>query len=134
HQYAIDANDVRELAHVVASQSARSLEKMAGVSRRRLESLPLAALALERLLAALKPRRVIFSAFGLREGYFYSRLPEAERARHPLIAFAEDEGAGWRRFDLTPEEIHSWLSPLFDDESPAQGILRLAACHLSDIA
>src|SRR6185436_15802930 len=89
---------------------------------------------LERLLAVLKPKRVIFSAFGLREGYFFSRLPERERARHPLIAFAEDEGAGWRRFDLTPEEIHSWLSPLFDDESPAQGILRLAACHLSDIA
>jgi len=134
HQYAIDANDVRELAHVVASQSARSLEKMAGVSRRRLESLPLAALALERLLAALKPRRVIFSAFGLREGYFYSRLPEAERARHPLIAFAEDEGAGWRRFDLSPVEIFDWMTPIFGDEEGSQRILRLAACHLSDIA
>jgi exopolyphosphatase/guanosine-5'-triphosphate,3'-diphosphate pyrophosphatase len=134
HQYEIDAGTARDLAHVVAGQSARSLDKMEGVSKRRLETLPLAALALERLLAVLKPRRVIFSAFGLREGYFFSRLPEAEKERHPLIAFAEDEGAGWRRFDLSPVEIFDWLTPVFEDETPAQRILRLAACHLSDIA
>ena len=57
---------------------------------------------LDRLLAALKPRNVVFSAFGLREGFYYSRLSEAERARHPLIAFAEEQGADSRRFDVAP--------------------------------
>jgi NADH:ubiquinone oxidoreductase subunit E len=74
-------------------------EKMPGVSRRRVDTLPLACLALDRLLAALKPRNVVFSAFGLREGFYFSQLPDAERARHPLIAFAEDEGVAWRRFE-----------------------------------
>ncbi len=41
----------------------------AGVSRRRVDTLPLACLALDKLLAALKPRSVVFSAFGLREGF-----------------------------------------------------------------
>ena len=50
--------------------------------------LTLACLALDRVLAALRPRNVVFSAFGLREGFYYSRLSESERARHPLIAFA----------------------------------------------
>jgi exopolyphosphatase/guanosine-5'-triphosphate,3'-diphosphate pyrophosphatase len=134
HHYDIPSDEARAVARLIAVQSAKSLEKMPGVSRRRVDTLPLACLALDRLLAALKPRNVIFSAFGLREGFYYSRLSEAERARHPLIAFAEEQGAGWRRFDLSPQEIFDWLTPVFAGESDAERILRIAACHLSDIS
>ena len=127
-------DEARAVARLIAVQSAKSLEKMPGVSRRRVDTLPLACLALDRLLAALKPRNVIFSAFGLREGFYYSRLSESERARHPLIAFAEEQGADWRRFDLSPQEIFDWLTPVFAGESDAERILRIAACHLSDIS
>jgi len=134
HHYDIAADEARAVARLIAVQSAKSLEKMPGVSRRRVDTLPLACLALDRLLAALKPRNVVFSAFGLREGFYYSRLSESERARHPLIAFAEEQGAGWRRFDLSPQEIFDWLTPVFSGESEAERILRIAACHLSDIS
>ncbi|MBS0221972.1 MAG: Ppx/GppA family phosphatase [Proteobacteria bacterium] len=134
HHYDASADDVRAVARLIAVQSAKSLEKMPGVSRRRVDTLPLACLALERLLAALKPRNVVFSAFGLREGFYYSRLGAEEQARHPLIAFAEEQGAGWRRFDLSPMEIFDWLTPVFAGESEAERILRTAACHLSDIS
>jgi exopolyphosphatase/guanosine-5'-triphosphate,3'-diphosphate pyrophosphatase len=133
HQYAIPADQVRDLAQIIASQSPKSLEKMMGVSRRRLDSLPLAALALGRLVMALRPRQVVFSAFGLREGFYFSQLPPEEKARHPLIAFAEDEGAHWRRFALTPTEIFDWLTPIFAGESTSERVMRLAAAHLSDI-
>ena len=134
HHYDIAADEARAVARLIAVQSAKSLEKMPGVSRRRVDTLPLACLALDRLLAALKPRNIVFSAFGLREGFYYSRLPERERARHPLIAFAEEQGAGWRRFDLSPQEIDDWLTPVFTGESESDRILRAAACHLSDIS
>ncbi len=134
HHYDIAADEARAVARLIAVQSAKSLEKMPGVSRRRTDTLPLACLALDRLLAALKPRNVVFSAFGLREGFYYSRLSEDERARHPLIAFAEEQGAGWRRFDLSPMEIFDWLTPVFTGESEADRVLRIAACHLSDIS
>ena len=134
HQYEIPADDARAVARLVAAQSPKSLEKMAGVSRRRIDTLPLASLALERLLTALKPKTVVFSAFGLREGFYYSRLSPEERQRHPLIAFAEEQGAGWRRFDLSPEEIFDWLTPTFSGESDGERVLRSAACHLSDIS
>ncbi|MBS0541554.1 MAG: Ppx/GppA family phosphatase [Proteobacteria bacterium] len=134
HQYDIPADEARAVARLIAVQSAKSLEKMPGVSRRRVDTLPLACLALDRLLAALKPRNVVFSAFGLREGFYYQRLAEEERRRHPLIAFAEEQGAGWRRFDLSPDEIFDWLTPVFAGESDAERILRTAACHLSDIS
>jgi exopolyphosphatase/guanosine-5'-triphosphate,3'-diphosphate pyrophosphatase len=134
HHYEIAAEEARAVARLIAVQSAKSLEKMPGVSRRRVDTLPLACLALDRLLVALKPKTVVFSAFGLREGFYHVRLHEAERARHPLIAFAEEQGAGWRRFDLAPSEIFDWLTPAFTDESAADRILRTAACHLSDIS
>lgn len=134
HHYDVPADDVRAVARLIAVQSPKSLEKMPGVSRRRVDTLPLACLALDRLLAALKPRNVVFSAFGLREGFYYSRLGAEEQARHPLIAFAEEQGAGWRRFDLSPLEIFDWLTPVFAGESDAERILRTAACHLSDIS
>ena len=134
HQYDIPAEEARAVARLIAVQSAKSLEKMPGVSRRRVDTLPLACLALDRLLAALKPRNVVFSAYGLREGFYYRRLSEAERARHPLIAFAEEQGADWRRFDLAPSEIFDWLTPIFAGETEAERILRIAACHLSDIS
>jgi exopolyphosphatase/guanosine-5'-triphosphate,3'-diphosphate pyrophosphatase len=134
HHYDIPADEARAVARLIAVQSAKSLEKMPGVSRRRVDTLPLACLALDRLLAALKPRNVVFSAFGLREGFYYSRLSDAERARHPLIAFAEEQGADWRRFDLSPAEIFDWLTPIFGGETENERILRVAACHLSDIS
>lgn len=134
HHYDIPADEARAVARLIAVQSPKSLEKMPGVSRRRVDTLPLACLALDRLLAALKPRNVVFSAFGLREGFYYQHLSAAERARHPLIAFAEEQGVDWRRFDLLPSEIFDWLSPAFAGESDAERILRTAACHLSDIA
>ncbi|WP_422014476.1 exopolyphosphatase [Reyranella sp.] len=134
HQYEIAADEARAVARLIAVQSPKSLEKMAGVSRRRVDTLPLACLALDRLLAVLKPRAVVFSAFGLREGFYYSRLSEQERARHPLIAFAEEQGESWHRFDLSPQEIFDWLSSAFADESESERILRTAACHLSDIS
>jgi exopolyphosphatase/guanosine-5'-triphosphate,3'-diphosphate pyrophosphatase len=134
HHYEIPADDCRAVARLIAVQSPKSLEKMPGVSRRRIDTLPLACLALERLLAALRPKTVVFSAFGLREGFYYSRLSAEERKRHPLIAFAEEQGAGWRRFDLSPDEIFSWLTPAFAGESAEERVLRSAACHLSDIS
>ncbi len=134
HHYDIPADEARAVARLIAVQSAKSLEKMPGVSRRRVDTLPLSCLALDRLLAALKPRNVVFSAFGLREGFYYSRLSDSERSRHPLIAFSEEQGADWRRFDLSPQEIFDWLTPVFAGESEAERILRIAACHLSDIS
>ncbi|SJZ43158.1 exopolyphosphatase / guanosine-5'-triphosphate,3'-diphosphate pyrophosphatase [Enhydrobacter aerosaccus] len=134
HQYDIPTDEARAVARLIAVQSAKSLEKMPGVSRRRVETLPLACLALDRLLGALKPRNVVFSAFGLREGFYYSRLAQDEQARHPLIAFAEEQGQDWRRFDLAPTEIFDWLTPAFAGESDVERTLRLAACHLSDIS
>ncbi|MDF3073326.1 MAG: exopolyphosphatase [Alphaproteobacteria bacterium] len=133
HEYRISGREGRELAAMLSQQSLKSLEKIVGVSRRRLETLPISLQVLERVLAILQPKALCFSAFGLREGFFYNNLSAAEQKRDPLIAYAEDEGQRWRRFELMPEEIHDWTSPLFKDETAQEARLRRAASLLSDI-
>jgi exopolyphosphatase/guanosine-5'-triphosphate,3'-diphosphate pyrophosphatase len=134
HEYRISGREGREMAAMLSQQSLKSLEKIVGVSRRRLETLPVSLQVLERLLAILQPKTLRFSAFGLREGFFYNNLPAGEQSRDPLIAYAEDEGERWRRFELMPDEVHDWLSPLFEGETPQVARLRRAASLLSDIS
>ena len=55
--------------------------------------MPYGALVLERLLKQMKPKSVVVSVFGIREGLIYGLLPPYERARDPLISFCEDYAA-----------------------------------------
>src|SRR5207248_580885 len=74
HQYKIARRPAEAFLELIAAQSRRSLERVTGMSRRRLEVVPLAATILRRLIAAGRPDRLVFSAFGLREGYAYGVL------------------------------------------------------------
>ena len=101
HEYAIARQDAERFLEIVAGQSRRSLERIAMISRKRLELLPVAALILRRLIAAARPGRIVFSAFGLREGYAFGLLPSVDerstRCSLPARASpAEPEPLGWR--------------------------------------
>ncbi len=132
HHYAIKRETAIEFLGLVSTQSRASLEGFAGVSRKRLETLPLAALVLERTLRRAKPERLIFSAYGLREGALYDSLPAKLKRVDPLLSGASAMLAGNRRYKIEPEKLADWVAPLFKDHARAR--LRLATCHLADIA
>ena len=69
HEYTIARQPAEGFLEMMAGQSRRSLERITSISRRRLEVVPLAAAILRQLIAAGRPGRIVFSAFGLREGY-----------------------------------------------------------------
>src|SRR5579863_9688129 len=69
HEYTIARRPAEGFLDMMAGQSRRSLERITSISRRRLEVVPLAAAILRQLVAAGHPERIVFSAFGLREGY-----------------------------------------------------------------
>ena len=133
HHYRIPRGELRDVSRLIAHLSRDSLERMSGLSRRRLDTIPLAALVLDRVLKAARPEFVVFSAFGLREGLLYSRMDEETRRRDPLIETARAMGARLGRFAEHGEELFAWTNPLFPDERPENVRLRKAACHLSDI-
>ncbi len=133
HHYTIGREEARDLAGVVSEAGRKLIERMPGVPRRRIEDLPYAAIILRRLLRATGAARVVFSANGLREGWFTRQLPPEIRTEDPLLAAARDLTRGVIRDAALPPALLDWTTPLFPTETPAQKRLRQAACWLSDI-
>ncbi len=130
HHYVAEAESVRALTAELSEAGRRTLEKLPGAPRRRVEDLPFAAIALRRLLRATGARRVVFSANGIREGWFNRLFPLAEE---PMLAGARDLALRYGRDPALPQALIAWTDPLFESEPVASARLRACACWLSDV-
>ena len=114
HHYTLEREEARDLAGVIGSANRRTLERLPGVSRRRVDDMPFAAVVLRRLLRATGARRVVFSANGLREGWFMQRVAPDARGRAATAGRRPRHGAA-----LRPEPrncrrmLFAWTAPLF---------------------
>jgi exopolyphosphatase/guanosine-5'-triphosphate,3'-diphosphate pyrophosphatase len=134
HGYALPAKAARSFARLLWTLAPDALAARPGVPARRLATIPAAALVLERLLKRLAPERVVFSALGLREGWLYAQLSEAERQLDPLVEGAQIVGLAGARVPAFGAALARWTDALVPEETPADRRLRLAACALTDIA
>jgi exopolyphosphatase/guanosine-5'-triphosphate,3'-diphosphate pyrophosphatase len=133
HHYTIGREEARDLTGVIAGAGRRALERLPGLSRRRIDDLPYAAVVLRRVLRATGVRRVVFSASGLREGWFMQRMPEAIRGEDPLMAAGHELALRLGRDPNLPPALLGWTDPLFPAETGEARRLREAACWMSDI-
>ena len=134
HQYTIARSEADAFFGIIGRLSRKSLERITTIPRKRLETVPLAALVLRRLTAAVAPQRITFSAFGLREGYAYGLIAPAGRSPDPLIAACAAIAARESRFAPAGDSLREWTAPLFPGLAPRAQRLHLAACWLGDIA
>ncbi len=134
HHYTIGREEARDLCGVIGSASRRALERLPGMSRRRVDDMPFAAVVLRRLLRATDGRRVVFSANGLREGWFMRNVasPEA-RAEDAVLAASRDLAARYGRDAGLPPALLAWTAALLDGEGSEDRRLREAACWMSDV-
>ena len=133
HHYRLLRSDLAKIADLISRQSRESLTGIRGVSGRRLDLLPLAALVMVRLLAVAAPRDIVFSAHGLREGLSFACLGERSRNEDPLLSAAGDIYERTARFPDHAPELLEWSKNLFADESAPERRLRHAVCLLSDV-
>ena len=133
HHYTIGREEARDLAGLILGATRKALERLEGAPRRRIDDLPFAAVVLRRLLRATGARRVVFSASGLREGWFLRRMPRAIQRQDPLISVAWELAALHGRDPSLPPALIEWTRPLFPDETEAAERLRQASCWMSDV-
>lgn len=131
--FTLSRGDANSLLGLIARQSKKSLEKIPGLSRKRLPYIPLAALLLKKVMEHSRASRLVFSAYGMREGQFFKRLPPAVRAQDPLLAACEHLARTQGRFPAHGDELVAWMAPLFRGETGEQRRLRHAACLLGDL-
>lgn len=134
HGYSVGSAALADYLGSLVQTTRKAARSIPGVSRRRGDAIPTAALVLQRVLARGRPTRVVFSAFGLREGCLYDRLTDAERAKDPLLMAAEEIARETNRFAPNPETVYGWLTPLFPTLQERDGRLIKALCMLSDVA
>ena len=137
HQYEIQRRDAINAARLIAQLSKSSLDRIEGLSRRRLESLPHAAVILEALLEHLDIQTVVMSAYGLREGLLFEMLSKEDRSLDPLVEGCADLGGRRLSAQTFGAALEVWLTPVFSKLEPVFGMrdptLLAAACRLSDL-
>lgn len=137
HQYEISRADGQELARFVQRQSRGSLEGIEGLSKKRFDTLPYAAVVLERLIERLGVERIVISAYGVREGLLLEAMPPEVRQLNPLIEGCEALVAHRGIAPGLGQALEAWIGPLFET-LPAQfggrdPVLLAAACRLADL-
>lgn len=137
HQYEMSRADALDAARFISRQSRASLEAIEGVSKKRLETLPHAAMVLEALIEQLGIERVALSAYGLREGLLFESMPPETQALDPLIEGCAALAARQGLDETLGPTLDAWLAPLFTALPPILGdrdaVLREAACRLADL-
>ncbi|MGH6717239.1 MAG: exopolyphosphatase [Bradyrhizobium sp.] len=138
HGYSITADDAidfaRRLRRLAAANMLANIEAVADARR---PLLTYGALVLEHVVRVARPKAIMFSTFGVREGLLYSMLPEAERAKDGLICAAQTLNALLSRSARHAHELIEWTDRLIRvvrlHETAEDRRLRHAACLLSDV-
>lgn len=108
------------------------LAQMPGISASRLASLPDAAALLGVLVRELKPARLIFSSWGLREGLLAARFAPAVRAQEPLlVAVADFVGGLGHDLPAVARQVADWTERAAPALRPGDEPLRLSATMLA---
>lgn len=136
HGFMLPGGEARSLAKLIARQDPESLARIRGVSPRRAGDMPTAALILQHILGRMKPKRVVSSSFGLREGVVYTHLDDTCRMADPFIEAARELAIISGRFPEHGDRLMKWIDPIFDGdpETTVRRRLRYGTCLLADIA
>jgi exopolyphosphatase/guanosine-5'-triphosphate,3'-diphosphate pyrophosphatase len=138
HGYSLPAADAldftRRLRRLAAANMLANIEAVADARR---PLLTYAALVLEYIIRVARPKTIVFSTFGVREGLLYSMLPDAERAMDGFLCGAQTLNELLSRSARHAQELIGWTDRLVRvvglRESDEDRRLRHAACLLSDI-
>jgi exopolyphosphatase / guanosine-5'-triphosphate,3'-diphosphate pyrophosphatase len=137
HGYAIPADEALEFARLVHRVDVETLSNIEVVNNARRPLLPYAALVLEYILRIGKPRQVVFSALGVREGLLYSMLKRKDQEKDALIEAARHLNRLRSRSPRHGEELIGWTDRFMVssglEETGEERRLRHAACLLGDI-
>ncbi len=137
HNYRVSGREALEFSRLVHRVDTETLSKIEVVNAARRPLLAYAALVMENLVRKARPRDVVFSVLGVREGLLYSLLNARDRERDPLIAAAADLNMLRSRAPRHGEELIEWTDSFIAssglEETADERRLRHAACLLGDI-
>ena len=138
HGYTIPADEALMFAQRLKRQAPSGVvPDIEAVADARRPLLAYAALVLEHVIRVVKPKTIVISTFGVREGLLFSKLSVKEQRKDGLLAAAHDLNVLRSRSPRHAEELFDWTERFIRAarliETPEEKRLRHAACLLADI-
>lgn len=120
HGFEIGAPEAERIAVSLAERRSVVALPVPGISSSRLAVLPDAAQLLRAVLRKIKPDRIVFSSWGLREGLIYRSLGPAAQAQDPLIAGVAAFAGRYRVATSSAVMIAGWCASASAAKSPSR--------------
>jgi exopolyphosphatase/guanosine-5'-triphosphate,3'-diphosphate pyrophosphatase len=133
HHYRMPVAEAFEFLRLIGGLSVETLQKIPGISQQRLELVPYAAYILRRVLKDARATELCFSAFGVREGCLYDKLPKTAQKKDPLIEGAKAVAKRMGRLVADGEALANWIAPVFAKSDKRITRLCRAASLLADL-
>jgi len=137
HAYEMDMHEAANFLHRVCKGEIDQMRGIAAVSKRRRKLLPYGAIVLQELMHVMKPEKIVFSGYGMREGYLYSLLPDDLRKQDPLLSATGEMSLLRSRYPQHAHELIAWTGQAFEifaiKETEDEKRYREAICFLADI-
>ena len=136
--FAMDAQDADRLAQWAYQDGKEQLFNWPGTRQQRAETLPYSGLLLSRLIQIIRPKKIVLSLTGLREGLVFDGLPDAARQRDALLDGCRDFASGLLQSEYFGHPLmefidgaSSILPVAFDNGTDER--LRKASCLLAGL-
>jgi len=133
HEYAMTPKSIRKTIDWLEGQDMKKLRDRTGISPERILLVPLATVVLRQILTIFRPREIHVSSYGIREGLLFEQMPDALRARDPLIEACRHAEAASARLPGFGRRLFQFLMPLYRNAAPERLRLIKAACLLHDV-
>ncbi len=137
HGYVIPARDAADFAELIERVSTDALIGIEAIAPARRPLLAYGAVVLDEIIRRARPRDIVISALGVREGLLFERLSAEQRKLDPLLVAARDLNLLRSRAPQHGEELCTWTDAFMRstnfEEKDSERRLRHAACLLADI-
>ncbi len=137
HGYRLPAAEALAFARRVRRVSSGALRDISVVAEARRPLLAYAALVLEHIIRVAKPKDIVISTYGVREGLLFAELSQEDRRADSLVAAAQDLNYLRSRSPKQGVELVAWMDGFIRaaglKETPQERRLRHAACLMADI-
>lgn len=137
HGYSIPAREAAELADLVERVDTDSFLAIESVNAARRPLLAYGAVVLDELIRRAKPKDIVISTYGVREGLLYEALDAARRGEDPLIVAAQKLNRLLARSPGYADDLVDWTRAFLLsanlEETADERRLREAACYLSEV-
>jgi exopolyphosphatase/guanosine-5'-triphosphate,3'-diphosphate pyrophosphatase len=138
HGYVIPAREAADFAGLVERVNTETLISIGSVNAARRPLLAYGAVVLEEIIRKAKPKEVVISAVGVREGLLYERLDPAQQKLDPLLYAAQELNALASRAPRHAQDLCEWTDQFVQsthlEETPEEKRLRYAGCLLADVS